>query len=132
MRPTQVPHRGPRERPTPRNIVIEKLHFDTEQIASYDSLISAHSKKINALDRELGDLKRELYETLTGPENIALQDSFLQNISATQQRIEHIHYAHFQDIRSLCRPSQIEDYQLFTEEIVRIFSRTPPRKPPVP
>ena len=42
-----------------------------------------------------------------------------------QKEIEKTHFQHFLEIKALCRPEQIEDFNLLSEELARIFAKPP-------
>jgi hypothetical protein len=108
----------------PRNIVIEKLHFDAQQIAAYDTLISAHRKAIKSKNEEILNLKKNLYNTLNIKGSTFVKDSLLLKISQSQVTIEQIHYAHFEDIKSLCKENQRQYFEAFTKELTDYFGST--------
>jgi len=116
------PFDGPKHPRMARQIVIDKLHFDKGQIAKYDDLIHWHRSHIDHSQHKIMALKRRLYATLENPadsNSVALADS----IGKIQSEIERIHYRHFQDIRKLCRPGQLRDYDEVIREITDIFRR---------
>lgn len=118
------------KRPMPREIIIEKLHFDSNQIAAYDKTIKAHQRAIENLDREIRNAKNELYKQLNDTQiNNQIKDSLLQQISNFQKHIETTHFNHFLEIKQLCHPDQLESYSELTEELSKIFSHPPrPKK----
>ena len=86
----------------PRNAIIHRLNFDEQQIADYDTLISAHRKIIRNNNDKITSLKQALYSTL--PQNSIdslLVDSLVTEIGHTQRAIELIHFNHFRDIKKL-------------------------------
>ena len=107
----------------PRNEIIERLHFDEKQVAEYDVLIRGHRKAIVQAETELQQQKQKLYANLEKP----FSDSLLREILAIQSRIEHIHFNHFKDIETLCRPDQKVYFKAFNLEIASMFS--PPKGP---
>lgn len=111
----------------PRNTIIERLHFDAGQVEKYDGLIRAHRAQIREKDRQIRDLKKGLYRYLKQGEDSAPVDSATTAIAAVQKEIETIHYAHFLEIRNLCTPAQIKDYDLLVDDIADIFSPKPPK-----
>lgn len=121
------PHpRGLEGRPKPREIIIEKLHFDTNQIERYDALIAWHRQNIKAVEDDIRNSKNELYLLLNSTSvNEKVKDSLILALSNDQKRIESIHFKHFQDIKQLCTPSQLEDYEALTAELSKLFSKPP-------
>ena len=121
------PHH-PKDREMPREIIIEELHFDTNQIASYDKLIELHRAHIRKLQDNSTDSKNELYLLLNQESvNVAKKDSLIENLAQLQKEIETTHFNHFQDIKKLCKKEQLQDFKLLTEELSKIFSHS--RKP---
>ena len=116
------------EKPQPKEIIIEKLHFDNNQIASYDKLIELHRAHIRKLQDNSTDSKNELYLLLNQESvNVAKKDSLIENLAQLQKEIETTHFNHFQDIKKLCKKEQLLDFKLLTEELSKIFSHS--RKP---
>lgn len=105
----------------PKNIIVEKLEFNNEQIKQYDVLIEEHKKNINLADIKLKSLKNELYKTLA-TDKFSLKDSLINQISIVQREIENIHYEHFEAIKKICKSEQIEYFNDLTTELSRIFS----------
>lgn len=114
-----------RHRPNegPRNIIIENLDFDEYQITAYDKLIEAHQKDIRGAEQEISSLKNNLYNGLNDDSAQNNKDSIIAQICKVQMKIENIHYAHFQDIKKLCKPNQIESYKQLTTKIAELFAR---------
>jgi hypothetical protein len=114
---------------TPKRIIAERLHFDKNQIVQYESLIQEHRKQVRTKDEEIRKLKNELYSLLPA-ENIPVKkDSLISLLAEKQKEVEYIHYNHFADIKKLCKPTQMADYNLLVKEINTIFNRPPkPRK----
>ncbi len=106
----------------PRDIVIERLHFNKQQVADYDKLIKTHHETIQNEDKHIRDIKRALYATLTSAEDAALKDSLIQEIANTQQRIEQTNYEHFTDIKKLCTPEQQPYFEELSHDIARLFA----------
>ncbi len=113
----------------PRNLIIERLHFSDEQVASYDKLIQWHRGEIGKADQRIIELKNQLYESLTAPAADGRKDSLIATIAAAQQDIERIHYKHFEDIRDLCTEQQKPDFEALTREIASLFAPPPHKRP---
>jgi len=114
----------------PKEIIAHRLHLDSTQIIAYDELIREHRSQIREAQDSVRNYKEELYHTLV--ENEAhREDSMIQRINRIQQRIEYIHYRHFQKIKALlCRKDQLQDYETLTEDFAKLFApNRPPRGP---
>lgn len=112
----------------PRDVVIKKLVFDDQQIKAYEVLIKGHQEKIRFLNDAIRTKKNELYSHLKDNASpISHTDSLIKQIADYQTQIEITHYNHFLDIKKICRPEQMENYNELTTELAKIFSH--PRRP---
>jgi protein CpxP len=120
----------PEGRPNPREIIIEKLHFDDKQQKEYAELIKWHRGEIKKLDSNIRQTKNELYSQLNQTEvNLKTKDSLITLLNSYQNQVEETHFKHFEDIKKLCHQDQLEDFNELTEDFSRIFA---PNKPPRP
>jgi hypothetical protein len=125
------PDRPMRGREGPKNIIIERLHFDKEQVAQYEKLIEQHQQNLQQLDGQIRMTKNQLYSTLA-TDNIAGKDSLANKLGEIQRQIESVHYNHFTDIKKLCKPEQLENFNALTHDLAKFFAPgknlpTPPR-----
>jgi hypothetical protein len=118
------PNRNPNENHRrPKEIIAEKLHFDANQIKKYESIIPIHKDKIDSLDAVNREIKSELYSQLKLPVvNTIVKDNIITLFLANQKRIEEAHFKHFQDIKSICKASQLNDFSALTQELGKMFS----------
>lgn len=112
----------------PRQLIIDKLHLDTTQVARYEELILDHKARVKVLDEEINTTKNKLYITLA-EEAQPGKDSLISHLGDLQKEVEKAHYNHFESIKGLCRPDQQGDFQALTMELARYF---PPMKTPPP
>ncbi len=112
------------EKRMPEEIIIEKLHFDKQQIALYETKIDDHRHEIRTLNDAINSTKNELYQLLnTNTINEAKKDSLIHLISKQQNQIENVHFNHYLDIKSICKDEQIADFNILTTELSQIFSK---------
>lgn len=109
----------------PKMIIIDQLKLDQDQVAKYEVLIKEHRLMIRNLNDTISLTKKALYETLKN-KNVKNQDSLIEKIASLHRDIETTHYKHFVDIRKLCKPSQIGNFNRLTEDLASYF--TPQRK----
>ncbi|MBS1534651.1 MAG: periplasmic heavy metal sensor [Bacteroidetes bacterium] len=129
-RPPMFPN-GPHlpEHGGPKRLIIEKLHFDQIQKQAYEKLIRAHRSKIDSLDREIRFCKNELYGLLQdNPTDAVAKNKLIAKLGQLQTQIEQTHFEHFADIKKLCHPDQISDYNALTTELAALFSHPPKPK----
>lgn len=92
----------------PRDMIIESLHFDDEQISEYDLLIKDHRYLMRKANNELYNLRESYFLT----DN----DSSLSLISNTYTDIERINKDHINDIMKICNSSQKEEFRILIGE----------------
>lgn len=117
---------GQPKREGPRKMVIEMLHLDKSQVAQYDELINQHKKEIEIAQEKLMGAKNKLFNSLRSDEEGSDQDALIQEIGALQIEIEQIHYAHFQQLKAICKPDQLKAFDELCLEIARLFAPPPP------
>jgi hypothetical protein len=119
----------PESKRMPKEIVIEKLHFDKSQIAEYDKVILLHQQKIRSLDDSIRISKNKLYQLLNENSNVdSGKDNLIMTLANYQKQIELTHFNHFMEIKAICRKDQLADFENLTEELSKIFSH--PKKRP--
>lgn len=106
----------------PKNIIINKLHFDKNQINDYEVYIQQHRKAIDENEAIMNALRSNLFEQLTYQQDSTKIDSIINIIAKQQYVAEKINYNHFLAIKRLCKPSQQQDFNKFTKEITDLFS----------
>jgi periplasmic protein CpxP/Spy len=113
----------------PKNIIIEKLKFNEQQVSEYQKLIDQHRKDIRDNDLKILELKNELYTFLNNESNVDEIDSLTTQIGNIQKQIELIHFYHFQDIKALCKPEQLSNFKDLSNELTKIFKQKKQLKP---
>lgn len=117
------PRGGPppqKERSGPKGMIIAKLSLDDGQQASYQLLIDAHKKSIKEQQTKIMEDKNHLFSLLKS-DDLSQKDNIIAKISLTQAAIENTHFQHFLDLKGLCRPDQIDDFNALTEELAVLF-----------
>lgn len=118
--PPHGPHREPKYQ------IIATLHFDNAQQQQYEKLILEHRATISQIEGDIRLAKNRLYlQLLKDQVDNRLKDSLVDVLAAYQKQIEQTHFKHFQDIKKICRPDQLEYYDDLTQELSRIFSKPP-------
>lgn len=120
-------HHGPPHGEGPKAIVIERLHFDADQVKAYEVLIKEHRAAIDRLDGRMMKDRELLFQGLKSAEPLA-QDSLLAVIAEVERTIESTHLAHFREIRDLCRADQLPLFEDLVDDLAGLFNG-PRRKP---
>ena len=122
----QMAHRPKHHGADNRDIIIEKLHFDEEQVHGYDLLVKAHQRDIRMHQDSLRDLRTALYSKALADNDSVMTQQLMTQIAAVQQSIEWIHFRHFEDIRALCREDQLAVFRSLTEDLAGMFNARKP------
>lgn len=118
-----ISHKPPHNRKKePKKIVIEKLHLDGTQISEYEKLIDWHKENIRKSEHQMMTMKNQLYASLQEWQQTISTDSLITEIGKVQMEIEHINYRHFQDIKKICKPDQLESYDALCMDIAKLFA----------
>ncbi len=119
------PHLGER-RGRPGKLIVERLNFDKKQTAQFNTLLRTHRSKTKAVLNEMRDSKNQLFALLKS-EDQSKKDSLINIIGSLQKELEVLHFQHFTDIKAICKPEQINDYNQFVSEMGNFI---PPGHPP--
>ena len=68
-----------------KNVIIEKLHFDQNQIVDYQKMIDQHRIDVKKNDSKILELKNELYQLLLEDKPSTKSDSIALEIGKIQQ-----------------------------------------------
>ena len=125
----QQPIGKPPRPPKPDVFIIEKLQLDAQQQAQYQTMVKTHQQQIGATRDSIKQIRNILYKQLLLPPNQRTQvDTLITQFGAKQQHIEQLNFAHFNDIKQLCKPEQQANFSLLVDELAKLFS--PPQPPP--
>tara|TARA_B110000261_G_scaffold78099_1_gene90012 strand:+ start:967 stop:1380 length:414 start_codon:yes stop_codon:yes gene_type:complete len=92
----------------PRDMIIEALHFDDEQIRKYDLLIKDHRILMRKGKSELYNFRKSYF--------LNDSDSALSLLSNSYSNLENINKNHINDIMEICNFSQKEDFRIVIKE----------------
>ncbi|MCF8464227.1 MAG: hypothetical protein K9G41_05275 [Flavobacteriales bacterium] len=118
----------------PKDIVIEKLKLNDEQIATYNQLIVEHQLAIRENDSLMMATRHELYNQLMNQDQTEI-DIQLNAVAKLQKQVEIVHFQHFQKLKSLCSEDQLSDFEELAEEMAALFNGVRPphgQRPPPP
>ncbi len=124
-----LPIHPPEQQEGPKNIIIEQLHFNSEQITTYENLINEHQHQIKELDKLIREAKNNLYQEFNF-EASTKKDSLIQLLSSYQSQIEDVHYNHFLAIKKLCKPEQLAAFEKLTKNLAYYFRPNKNQPPP--
>jgi hypothetical protein len=122
------PHHPPLPRTGPKDLIIEKLDLDADQVKSYEALIPIHQMSMMEQRTKMGQIKKELYESLKN-DAPHMDEKLKSELIVTETKLQQLQYNHFKDIKEICREDQLENFNALTEEIARLFSENVPPPP---
>ena len=99
----------------PRDMIIEALHFDDEQIREYDLLIKDHRILMFKGKSELYNFRKSYF--------LNDSDSALSLLSNSYSNLENINKNHINEIMEICNSSQKEDFRIVIKENVLFNAR---------
>lgn len=105
----------------PRDIIIEKLQFNDDQVTAYDSLIVGHREAVAELDSEMLLTRNALYKELLAADTATIQ-LIMERIGQLQMEVESIHFQHFTDLKNICSEEQMPAFEQLTEDLATHFS----------
>jgi protein CpxP len=80
-----------------------------------------HQATIKELNNSFNQVKNSLYQTLLNETTIT-KDSLINQLGLLQTKIERTHYNHFKEIKSICLPNQLANFNELSKELSTFFS----------
>ena len=112
----------------PKQIIIERLNFSEDQVLLYESTIIEHRETVRKLEEQIKSTKNELYSSLSA-DSATNKDHLMTELSQLLIQMENVHYNHFQEIKSICKADQIDEFKNLTQELARFFAPHPMNRP---
>lgn len=129
MQPRMGPprHFGKRGRDLAR-FIDRELNLTPQQSAQVKAQQKKFFGQADVLHREIGELRKEIMEQLLDPSpDSARVDELTNEIGAKETQMARLRFAHFQEIKSVCRPEQEEEFEALIHDVIRKFA--PPCTP---
>lgn len=120
--------------PHPRPVmprVLHQLKFDRKQSALFHQLAREHHQSMRKLNQEIRNHLRDYFSGLKNGETDKRKSS-LEKIQKLEAQRLAITYAHFNDIKALCRPDQIEDFPRVLDQALNLIAPNQRNFPPPP
>lgn len=127
--PMHPPHGGPKGE-GPKQIIIERLHFDATQQKEYEVLVVEHRSTTDELHEASKELHDELFSLLKSDTiNQRQSDILISEIANNQKTIEDLNFEHFNAIKKLCKGEQVALFDELVDDLGRLFApKGHPRK----
>jgi periplasmic protein CpxP/Spy len=111
-----------------KEMLKKELDFSDEQAEQFLELRENHKEKAIALEDELTELKKEMFNEAMYNSNMNISDSLLNLTLESQRQLEIITFQHFQKVKQICTPEQQE--KLF--KLMHRLLGPPPKGGPPP
>ena len=98
--------------PQLKEVMADELQFDEQQRAIYAEFVKNHQDQSATIRGEIAAAKKSYYQF----ENKNTQA--LEQLTATYRKLDSLNYAHFRDIRGLCKGPQIKAFDRLLEKIL--------------
>ncbi len=118
--------RGKRKN-SPKEIIITRLNLDSNQSAAYEIKVQEHRSLMNNTHEKIRAEKSKL-NNLLKTENREQADSLSSVIAGLHREMELGFFNHLIDIKSICKPEQMDNYTLLVDDINTIFSKRGPKR----
>ena len=110
-RPKHKKHRPKKVRAT------EIMNLDKGQNEKFFKLADTHMTEMKALEKSQRELLATYFENIMQrSDNTKNQDSLLQKVQIIEKEKVKSTYQHFEDIKSILRPEQLDDFKKFVEQ----------------
>lgn len=121
------PHR--RDFSPPWMIFSERIGFDSQQQAKFDSLRTIHMATLDSLRQASVPMRLQLFglmdsAALDTTRFVLLLDSITQNRREQEQRT----FEHFREVRTICRPDQLDKFKEAMRDVSKFMSKPPHHK----
>jgi Spy/CpxP family protein refolding chaperone len=105
-----------------------ELNLTPQQSAKVKAQQKNFFDQADVLHREIGELRKEMMEQLLKPSpDGARVDELADEIGAKETQMARLRFAHFQEIKSVCRPEQEKEFEVLIHDVIRKFA--PPCTP---
>jgi hypothetical protein len=105
--------------------IVDKVHFDAAQEDQYATMRDEHRAQMDALRGKMDAAKDRYFSgVLNGKEDTLT----LNEIAFIQKEIESVTFHHFQQVRTLCRPEQLPQFDAIILEAIGMMGPPPPPK----
>ncbi len=110
-------------------LIVEALRFDETQRTEFDRLKQGHRNQINALDEKFKESLENYFLLLRLNTSTQLKKDSIELVLASleQERVS-ITYAHFQDLKNLCRVDQREKFDAFIPQLIEFIVKPGPKR----
>ena len=123
----------PPQRQEAADYIIKQTGFDSSQERQYRILIKEHQEKAGKLRDEIRQAKDRFFDLIgQGNASDSLKKVYAADASAKTAELDLLTMDHFEKIKALCRPDQLEKFEKVIREAVHMMGPAQPGGRPGP
>jgi len=112
-------------------VITKELNFDDQQEEQFFALRDQHRNRMDRLDREFADTLEKYLQLLKEREpSSSIRDSLENSIASIEKQKAAVTLKHFQEVKALCRPDQLKNFERLIPELSRILLPPKNQRPP--
>jgi len=111
-------------------IIIEGLQLDDNQIEEFEGLKHEHHEAMMQIDLEMKQPMKQYFGLLSQAGNQHKKDSLETLIAALYKEKLNVTYAHFADLKAICRPDQQKKLDEIMPSLMQIIGQEKKDGPP--
>lgn len=96
-----------------KEIIVKELAFDENQRELYYELVKEHQEQSSQIRNQIAAAKMDYYQ-FDQP-----NPSAINTLKVAYGRLDSLNYAHFSQIRKICRQEQVEDFDEFLLKLLK-------------
>ncbi len=115
-----------------KSYVAKKIGFSEQQKLAYDSLNTTHRSKVQKLQKQINENRREVYR-LSRTQSVSADSvkALTEHIGILVGEIEFVTFEHISNIRAICTPEQLVTLDSLFQKMIRYRgNRAPDRNGP--
>ncbi|MGL1884924.1 MAG: hypothetical protein OCD76_00305 [Reichenbachiella sp.] len=106
--------------------IINKIGFDEQQAKEFKILKKQHFEEVKLLKKTQRQMRKHLLSDLS--DNTFNIDSLADKMALNQALMDKSAYYHFRELRTICRPEQLENFDSVMEKIMKRMHNDGPSK----
>ncbi len=104
-------------------VLSNRLNFDEAQVQELQQLRRTHFERVRPVMNAMHENRQQLYRHLNQPEIVStFVDSLAEEMGSHVSRMEKLTFQHFNDIKGLCRPEQLEKFNQAAGRIAMLLN----------
>lgn len=117
----------PEEKQPLHQRIVQEIGFDKEQARKFDVLRDSTVGNLKSVERRLDNAIFAYFSLLKQKEwNHSAKDSLQLIIGDLKKEKANILFTHFKDLRDLCRPDQLPEFNLVLDDMMELINPPPP------